>query len=57
MKVSDYVQDRIKALRKQNEDKKYNNISCMRLNAMKYLPNLFNKGQVSGLSIFIYLKI
>ena len=37
---------RIKALRQQNEDKKYNNIACMRLNAMKYLPNLFYKGQV-----------
>lgn len=44
--MSDYVQDRIKALRKQNDDKKFNNIACMRLNAMKYLPNLFNKGQV-----------
>ena len=40
------ILDRIKALRQQNEDKKYNNIACMRLNAMKYLPNLFYKGQV-----------
>lgn len=49
VKVSDYVQDRIKALREQNkdnEDYKYENIACLRLNAMKYLPNLFYKGQV-----------
>jgi tRNA (guanine-N7-)-methyltransferase len=46
VKVSDYVQDRIKALRQQSEENKFNNITCMRLNAMKYLPNLFYKSQV-----------
>ena len=46
VKVSDYVQDRIRALRVQNKDK-YNNIACIRTNAMKYLPNFFQKGQVS----------
>ena len=45
VKVSDYVQDRIKALRAQNADK-YQNIACIRSNAMKYLPNFFKKGQV-----------
>jgi tRNA (guanine-N7-)-methyltransferase len=45
VKVSDYVQDRIKALRIQHPDK-YNNIACIRSNAMKYLPNFFKKGQV-----------
>jgi tRNA (guanine-N7-)-methyltransferase len=46
VKVSDYVQDRIKALRHQNGDKKYNNVACIRSNSMKYLPNFFKKGQV-----------
>lgn len=47
VKVSDYVQDRIKALRAQHKDEaKYNNIACIRSNAMKYLPNFFKKGQV-----------
>lgn len=45
VKVSDYVMDRIKALRIQNPCK-YQNIACLRTNAMKYLPNFFNKGQV-----------
>jgi tRNA (guanine-N7-)-methyltransferase len=45
VKVSDYVMDRIKALRVQHPDK-YNNIACIRSNAMKYLPNFFKKGQV-----------
>ncbi|GFQ71752.1 hypothetical protein TNCT_730621 [Trichonephila clavata] len=46
VKVSDYVQERIKALRIQNPGK-YENIACLRSNAMKYLPNFFNKGQLS----------
>lgn len=46
VKVSDYVQDRIKALRAQNPNQ-FNNIACIRSNAMKYLPNFFKKGQVS----------
>ena len=45
MKVSDYVQDRIKALR-QNQEGAYQNIACLRGNAMKHLPNFFRKGQV-----------
>lgn len=46
VKVSDYVQERIKALRVQNPGK-YENIACIRSNAMKYLPNYFYKGQLS----------
>jgi len=45
VKVSDYVMDRITALRQQHPDV-YQNIACIRTNAMKYLPNYFKKGQV-----------
>lgn len=45
IKVADYVRDRIAALRWQNPGK-YQNIACLRSNAMKYLPNYFHKGQV-----------
>jgi tRNA (guanine-N7-)-methyltransferase len=45
VKVSDYVQDRIKALRSKYPDK-YKNIACIRSNAMKHLPNFFRKAQV-----------
>lgn len=46
VKVSDYVNDRIKALRAQDPEN-YHNIGVLRTNAMKYLPNFFHKGQVS----------
>ncbi|CAL1608508.1 unnamed protein product [Knipowitschia caucasica] len=46
VKVSDYVRDRITALRAA-EPGKYQNIACIRGNAMKYLPNFFTKGQLS----------
>ncbi|XP_028854348.1 tRNA (guanine-N(7)-)-methyltransferase isoform X2 [Denticeps clupeoides] len=46
VKVSDYVQDRIKSLRAA-EPGHYQNIACLRSNAMKYLPNFFTKGQLS----------
>ncbi|KAG8452571.1 hypothetical protein GDO86_004382 [Hymenochirus boettgeri] len=44
VKVSDYVQDRIKSLRASHPGQ-YQNIACIRSNAMKYLPNFFKKGQ------------
>ncbi|XP_023689100.1 tRNA (guanine-N(7)-)-methyltransferase isoform X2 [Paramormyrops kingsleyae] len=44
VKVSDYVQDRIRSLRVA-ESGRYQNIACLRSNAMKYLPNYFAKGQ------------
>jgi len=46
VKVSDYVQDRIKALREQKPGC-YQNTACIRSNAMKYLPNFFEKGQLT----------
>lgn len=49
VKVSDYVMDRIAALRIQHPGQ-YQNIACIRSNAMKYLPNFFKKGQV-GIAI------
>lgn len=45
VKVSDYVMDRIAALRSQYPGE-YRNVACLRTNAMKYLPNYFYKGQV-----------
>lgn len=52
VKVSDYVMDRIDALRKLNPGE-YRNIACLRMNAMKYLPNFFKKGQLSKM-FFLY---
>lgn len=46
VKVSDYVRDRIISLR-DSELGSYQNIACLRSNAMKYLPNFFSKGQLS----------
>lgn len=54
VKVSTYVQERIKALRAQAKKTKcsssicstYENIACIRSNAMKHLPNFFKKGQI-----------
>ena len=46
VKVSDYVKDRIAALRVQNPGGPYTNVACIRSNAMKYLPNFFAKGQL-----------
>ena len=52
VKVLDYVLDRIRALREQHPGQ-YNNISCLRTNAMKYLPNFFHKGQLTKM-FFLY---
>ncbi|PRT52835.1 tRNA (guanine-N(7)-)-methyltransferase [Wickerhamiella sorbophila] len=47
VQVTNYVEDRIIALRQQNIDSKgYGNISVLRGNAMKFLPNFFEKGQL-----------
>lgn len=51
VKVSDYVQDRIRSLRSA-EPGRYQNISCLRSNAMKYLPNFFTKGQVVCVCVY-----
>ncbi|KAI1327384.1 putative methyltransferase [Xylariaceae sp. FL0255] len=50
--VAEYVQHRIEALRGQNEGTKlYQNISCLRANTMKFMPNFFRKGQLSKIFI------
>jgi len=48
VKVSDFVRDRIKAMRDEYPNT-YDNIACIRSNAMKYLPNYFHKGQLKRL--------
>ncbi|KAI8434885.1 hypothetical protein MSG28_003371 [Choristoneura fumiferana] len=52
VKVSDYVNDRIKALRIQHPEE-YQNVAVLRTNAMKYLPNFFHKGQLKKM-FFLY---
>lgn len=52
VKVSDYVMDRIEALRLLHPGQ-YRNIACLRTNAMKYLPNFFAKHQLSKI-FFLY---
>ncbi|PAV72611.1 hypothetical protein WR25_21067 [Diploscapter pachys] len=50
MKVSDFVIDKISALRrhsKENDKVDYFNVACLRSNAMKFLPNYFEKHQLS----------
>ena len=42
------------ALRKANPGQ-FQNIHVIRTNAMKYLPNYFEKGQASSLSFFLVL--
>ena len=46
VKVSEYVKDRIKSLRILNPGS-YQNVACLRSNAMKYLPCFFEKGQLT----------
>jgi tRNA (guanine-N7-)-methyltransferase len=45
-KVTEYVKERISALRVANPGQ-YQNVSVVRTNSMKYLPNYFEKGQLS----------
>lgn len=51
--VTEYVEERIVALRRQHAEGQstdghnYQNISVVRGNAMKFLPNMFHKGQLS----------
>lgn len=50
VQVTQYVEDRIIALRNQHKNEvqnKYQNISVLRGNAMKFLPNFFHKAQLS----------
>ena len=48
----DYVRDRIKSLRSTYAGQ-YLNVSVLRTNAMKYLPNYFRKAQLTKL-FFLY---
>ncbi|KAL3320137.1 tRNA (guanine-N(7)-)-methyltransferase [Cichlidogyrus casuarinus] len=52
LKVSDYVQEKIRALRKMHPGQ-YMNATCIRTNAMKFLVNYFAKGQLQRL-FFLY---
>ncbi|VDP35417.1 unnamed protein product [Soboliphyme baturini] len=52
VKVSKYVMERIRALRSQHPGQ-YGNITCLRTNAMKYLPNYFKKNQLTKM-FFLY---
>ncbi|ETS00361.1 hypothetical protein M419DRAFT_83538 [Trichoderma reesei RUT C-30] len=49
--VTQFVQERIWALRAQNADKLYQNAACIRANTMKFLPNFFKKSQLSKIFI------
>ncbi|KAJ4707664.1 tRNA (guanine-N(7)-)-methyltransferase [Melia azedarach] len=45
-KVTEYVKERISALRVTNPGQ-YENVSVVRTNSMKYIPNYFEKGQLT----------
>lgn len=46
--VTEYVQEKVRALRVQHASTtSYQNVSCIRANTMKFLPNFFTKGQLS----------
>lgn len=46
--VATFVQEKIKAMRHQNSASgAYQNIACLRGNAMKFVPNFFTKAQLS----------
>ena len=48
LQVSEYVRERILALREQHSGQ-YGNVACLRTNAQKYLVNYFRKGQLTKL--------
>jgi tRNA (guanine-N7-)-methyltransferase len=46
--VTEFVQEKIKAMRQQHSSEGlYQNIACCRTNAMKFLPNFFQRSQLS----------
>lgn len=54
LQVTQFVEDKIRALRNQSKTDggdAYQNIACIRANAMKFLPNFFNKAQLSKIFI------
>jgi len=48
-KVTNYVKERIGALRREHRGQQYGNISAIRTNTQKYLVNFFAKGQLTKL--------
>lgn len=47
VQVTEYVEERIRALRESNKDTgKFNNCAVIRANSMKFLPNFFKRGQL-----------
>ena len=48
LQVSEYVKERVAALRREQPGA-YDNISCLRTNAQKYLVHYFRKGQLTKL--------
>ena len=48
MQVAEYVKERILALRR-DYGGEYENVACLRTNAMKFLPHYFRKGQLEKL--------
>nr|KAJ3420259.1 tRNA (guanine-N(7)-)-methyltransferase (tRNA(m7G46)-methyltransferase) [Polyrhizophydium stewartii] len=60
LKVEEYVEKRIQTLRAQNKSKgvdeaeSYQNISVIRMNAMKFIPNFFQKGQQLSKIFFLF---
>jgi len=49
VQVSQYVRDRIAALRANSENESYKNIAVVRANSMKFLPNYFAKKSLSAI--------
>ena len=50
--VTQFVEDRIKALRLKHKDTQaYRNVGVLRANTMKFLPNFFHKGQLTKIFI------
>jgi tRNA (guanine-N7-)-methyltransferase len=46
--VTEYVQEKVRALRAQNVSSNgFQNVSCIRANTMKFLPNFFARSQLS----------
>lgn len=56
LQVSEYVRERILALRDQHSPQ-YNNIACLRTNAQKHLINYFRKGQLTKLFFLFPVRI
>lgn len=49
--MTEFVKEKIWALREQNPGGPYQNAACIRANTMKFLPNFFKKAQLSKIFI------